>query len=124
MKKWSDYKGEDAIDLLADIIEPLGTIFADPNIRKLAEDKKTKRITLVREALKSHKADVLAIMARIADMPVEEYTETVNAFTLPIELLSIVNDPSLTSLFTSQSHIADSSVTFGSAMGNTEAEKN
>lgn len=105
-RKLSDYHGEDAIEVLADIIEPFAYIMADPDIQDLAKkasDKKSKvqPIQYVKIALKNHKHEVLEILARINDMPVEEYEKTVNVFTLPMEILAIVNDEAVKSLFTS-----------------------
>jgi hypothetical protein len=39
--KLSDYKGEEALDVLADIIEPLANIITDEDIQKLANDSKS-----------------------------------------------------------------------------------
>lgn len=40
MKKLSDYKGEEAIELWADLFEPFTLILADPEIHKIIGDKK------------------------------------------------------------------------------------
>lgn len=109
--KLSDYKGEDAIEVLADIIEPLALILSDKDIRELLSNKKdgtaVAPIKLVKPALKNHKREVLEILARIENMPVDEYAETVNVFTLPKQVLDFVNDPNVQSLFTSQHQTSD-----------------
>ena len=107
--KLSDYKGEDAIEVLADIIEPLAIILADNEIRELVQDKNTRTapIKLVKPALKNHKKEVLEILARIENVPVDEYAETVNVFTLPMQVLDFINDKNVQSLFTSQRQTPD-----------------
>lgn len=105
-RKLSDYKGEDAIEVLADIIEPFAIIMADSDIQKMAKEAADKKksvqpISYIKVALKNHKHEVLEILARIQDMPVEEYAKTVNVITLPMEILAIVNDEAIKSLFTS-----------------------
>lgn len=107
--KLSDYKGEDAIEVLADIIEPLAIILADNEIRELVQDKTTRTapIKLVKPALKNHKKEVLEILARIENVPVDEYAETVNVFTLPMQVLDFINDKNVQSLFTSQRQTPD-----------------
>lgn len=127
MKLLSDYKGEEAIDVLADIIEPLALICADEEIRKLQKDKKkeTAPIHYIKVALKNRKAEVLAILARIEGVPVEEYKKTVNVLALPMQILAVVNDPVIKSLFQSQSQTSSTShASSGSAIVNTEAEEN
>lgn len=125
MRKLSDYKGEEAIDLLADIIEPMALILADKSIRAMVEnkDEKVPIIKLVKPLLKSHKKELIEILARVAEMPVEEYEKTISVFTLPIQVMDLINDPMVQSLFTSQSQTAVTSLTsFGSVTENTEAE--
>ena len=130
MKMLSDYKGEEALDILADIIEPLCVVFADKDIQALyAEGKKEKKIIppikYIKPALKNHKEELLTILARIEGVPVDEYKETVNFVTLPLQILSVVNDPNIKSLFHSQSQTSNiSSASSGSAIVNTEVEEN
>lgn len=125
MRKLSDYKGEEAIDLLADIIEPMALILADKSVRAMVEnkDEKVPIIKLVKPLLKSHKKELIEILARVAEMPVEEYEKTISVFTLPIQVMDLINDPMVQSLFTSQSQTAVTSLaSFGSVTENTEAE--
>lgn len=129
MKMLSDYKGEDALDILADIIEPLSVIFADEELQKLQKEQKAGKkiapIAFIKPAIKNHKEEVLSILARIEDKPLEEYKEEVNIMALPLQILSIVNDPMVKSLFHSQSQTSNtSSASSGSAIANTEAGKN
>lgn len=85
MSKLSEYKNEDAIEVIADIIEPLSAIFTDDEIKK-----EKNRMKAISKALKKYKKEVIQILARIDDVPVEKYE--CNALTLPIKVLEVMND--------------------------------
>lgn len=97
--KLSEIKGEQAIDALAELIEPAAMIFADEDIKNSAKAGEPKLI-LVKKILKGHKAEVIKILAILDGEDPAEYEP--NLLTLPAKLLEILNDPELTSLFTSQ----------------------
>lgn len=96
MKKISEYKNEEALDLLADIIEPAAKIFADKEIAKFMHG--SQRLAAVSAAIKGHKKEVLEILARLNGVPVEEYV--CNIFSLPSTLLEVLNDEELLNFFT------------------------
>lgn len=115
----SDFKDDDALDVLADILEPAAEILADEEIERM-RNAKTNRIKIIAYAIKNHKRAVIEILARLDNTPVEDYH--VNAVTLPIQLLTLVNDPEVQILFTSQGQ--NSGVTSsGSAMVSTEEKE-
>ena len=116
MKKLSEYKNEEALDLLADILEPITYVFADKNfVQKLQESK----ISAIRHVIKYHKKETLSILAALEGVPVTEYE--CNIFTLPITILNILNDEDLKNFFASQGlKIGEESS--GSAMENIEEE--
>lgn len=125
MKKLSDYKGEEAIELMADIIEPMVALIGDAEVQKLAKAGEKAPVKYVKPMLKGHSKEVIEILARIEGEPVETYGEKVNPLTLPIQLLALINDPQVRSLFTLQGQTAVTSLaSFGSATENTEAEGN
>lgn len=99
--KLSEYKGEQALDMLADLIEPAAAIMADPEIARLTRAQ-MPAIKIVKLAIKNHKREVLEIMATLDGEDPKDYAEKVNLFTLPAKLLEILNDPELMNLFTSQ----------------------
>ena len=118
----SDFKGEAALDVLADIIEPLANILSDKEIQALSKQDNTPVIAMVKPAIKNHKHDLIVILARLEEMPVDEYEKTMSLFTLPKQVLELLNDPEVQSLFQSQGQtkmksFADST----SAMENTGA---
>lgn len=123
--KLSDYKGEEALDVLADIIEPLANIIADAEIQELSKKPNTPIIAMVKPAIKNHKGDLIAVLARIENVPVEQYRETMNLITLPKQVMELLNDPEVQNLFFSQGESqVTSSASSSSAMENIEAEKN
>ena len=83
--KLSDYKNEDAVEVIADIIEPLSVIFTDEEIKN-----EKNRMKAIAKALKKYKKEVIQILARIDGVPVNEYE--CNALTLPIKVLEVMND--------------------------------
>lgn len=97
--KLSDYKGEDAIELLADIIEPAMEIIGDERI-KAAANSKMSRGALVKMVLKNHKKSILEIMARIDGEDPATYNPSV--LSIPVRLLELFDDEEFMQLFTSQ----------------------
>lgn len=95
--KLSDYRDEEALDVLADLIEPASEIFSDKEIKAAAESG--KRAAAVSVAIKRHKKAVIAILAALNRTPVEEYH--CGIFTLPVMLGEMFNDPNVLALFTS-----------------------
>lgn len=98
MKRLSEYKDEQALDLLADLIEPASCIIADENVAEAL--KAGKRMAAVKTAIKGHKPEVMELLAVMEGVPVEEYH--CNVLTVPMRLLEILNDEELMAVFTSQ----------------------
>lgn len=96
--KLSEVKGEAALDLLADIIEPATEIITDPHTRELV--KAENKGAIVKFLIKDHKKSIIEILAAIDGVPVDQYE--VNVFTLPVKLLELLNDKELMSFFISQ----------------------
>ena len=121
----SDYKGEEALDVLADIIEPLAMIFTDKEIQELGKKKPAPpTIAYIKPAIKNCKKELIQILARLENQPVEEYMENLNLITLPAQILDLINDPEVQKLFHSQEKSQVTSIASSSpAMANTEAEE-
>lgn len=116
--KLSDIKGEAALDLLADIIEPATEIMTDPNLQKLVKAK--NKGAIIKLLIKDHKKSIIEILAMIDGVPVDEYQ--VNVFTLPMKLLELLNDKDLMSFFTSQG-LTEEVISSVAPAENTEAQK-
>ena len=112
--KLSEYQGEAALDVLADLIEPVGEIMSDKEIGEVFKKNRFRAIGL---AIKNHKNAVMQIMATVDGVPVEEYK--CNVFTLPAKILELLNDPDIVQLFTYQGQTGDATSS-GSASENTE----
>lgn len=95
--KLSEIKGEKAIEVFADLLEPVGKILTDEDIRALVKDDAPK-IKIVQKMLKKHTKEVIKMMAIIDDIPEEEYE--VNFVSLPAKLIELFNDEAVTQLFT------------------------
>ena len=112
--KLSEYKGEAALGILADLIEPAGEIMSDKEIGEVFKKNRFKAIGL---AIKNHKKAVMQILAIMDGVPVEEYK--CNVLTLPVKILELLNDPALIQLFTYQGQTGDAKSS-GSVSENTE----
>lgn len=115
MKKLSEYQNEEALDILADLIEPAAKIFSDKAIER--EWNSGNRIGAVKVAIKNHKSEVIDILAIMEGIPRDEYK--CNVVTIPARLLEILNDPDLVDFFGQQSQ-SGTDVFSGSAMASTE----
>lgn len=115
--KLSEYKDAEALDLLADLIEPATAIFGDPEVQKVMKSGKT-RAAAVACVIRLHKEEVMEILAVLDGTPVSEYH--CNVLTLPLKLLELINDPEVMRLFSSAGQIATAS---GSHMENTGADE-
>ena len=96
--KLSEFKGEDALDVLADIIEPVTDIVTDEEV-KAQWKTEGKVASFVKVILKKHPKDVIAILARLDNKTYEEYAETISIATLPAKLLDVMQDEVLMSFF-------------------------
>lgn len=100
--KISEYKNEDAIELLADLIEPTANILSDEKIQE-AFNGGVSKLKIAKMCLKEHKKDVLEILATLNGQSVEEYT--CNPVSILVDLLAILNDEELVSFFVEQQAI-------------------
>ena len=119
--KLSSIKGEDAIEVVARILEPIARIASDSQIRKDREAKKPV-LLIIKYALENYKSDVLEILAALNMTSVDEYVANVNLVTLPLHIMEIMNDPEVQAVFESQSQTEKTSS--GSVTESTEANEN
>ena len=112
--KLSEYRGEEALNVLADLIEPAGEIMSDKEIGEVFKQNRFKAIGL---AIKNHKKAVMQILATMDGVPVDDYK--CNVFSLPVKILEILNDPEMIQLFQYQGQTGDAKSS-GSASVNTE----
>ena len=103
----SDVKGERTFEVVADIIEPVYRIAQDeaavemlsPKPCPEGEDPKhfmaRRLVAGVPALLRSHKGDLVAIMAAIEGEDAEEYAASLDLAKLATSLAELVSDPAL-----------------------------
>ena len=116
--KLSEYKGDDALDILADLIEPATEILTDLTVRKLLEKKEFAKATS--KAIKNHKKAVTTIVALLQGEDPETYKP--NVLTVPAVLLDVLNDPMIMELFFGQEQMSGEDTSFSSAVKNAEGK--
>ncbi len=70
MKKLSDYKGDEAIELWADMLDPLTDILADDTVQKAVRGGKSK-LDIVKTILKTHKKEAVKLMLLVDPEPID-----------------------------------------------------
>ena len=116
--KLSEYKGEEAVEVLADIMTPAVEIFGDPEVVKSLRSGEAM-VKTITKIVKTHKKDVLEILAGLEHTPVEEYECTIPDILKKV--MEIVNDEDLKAFFTSLAK-KDSEKSSGEDTENTEDE--
>lgn len=128
MLKLTDIKGERSFDVLADLVNPVANIAADPDAaelfgrRALPEGMTVKEYVLhrLRKAmpvlLKKHKKDVIKILSLLSDMSEKEYKEQITFEGVLTDMSDLMTDPIFNAFFTTQQSMDES---FGSASENT-----
>ena len=111
--KLSDIKGEAALDVLADLLEPAAEILGDQAVKTAFNGGSP--LSAAKVAIKNHKKAVLTVLA-ICD-GADPATYSPNVFSLPAKLLEILNDPEIIGLFNWQGQTDKTSS--GSATENT-----
>lgn len=110
--KISEYKDEEALDLLADLIAPASRIFSNRQLALAVQNGKN-RLEIARLIIKADKKAVMEILAILDGVPVNEYHCTVPSILM--KLMEILNDEELLSFFSSQAQMAEqTSSPFGS----------
>lgn len=94
--KLSELKGEKALDVLAEIIEPAVAIMQDKDV--VTNARKGNTLGVVKVMCKSHKREVITILAALEEQNPDTYE--VGLLTLPAKLLELLNDPEIQRLFT------------------------
>ena len=85
MKKLSDYQGEAAIELWADLLEPLTAILGDAEIAKVVQSGKP-RMMIASTILKNHKKEAEEILLRIDPEPLDGLNIVVRLVGILVEI--------------------------------------
>lgn len=116
--KLNEIKNEKAIEVLADMFDPIIEIASDEKVVSAA--RSDNRVMTVKHILKDHSRAVFELMAVSEGVPVEEYE--CDILTLPVKLLELLNRPEFNFLFPSQGQKTEETSS-GSATENTEGEE-
>lgn len=120
MRKLQDIKGEEAIDVMVDIIEPISKIAKDDKVLEAISSGNYKSIDFVKTVIKKYKKEIITIMAIIDGKSYKDFLESFNVLTLPAMLIDTFNDPQIMALFPSAAETTDVNSS-SSAMESTEA---
>ena len=119
MKRLSDYKGDEAIELWADLLEPLTEILTDKEIANTFRSGKSK-ILIAKTILKDHKKDAEKILLRIDPTPIDGLNIVLRLVALLGEL---GESEELKSFFGFAEQVKMANESFGSVTANIEAEE-
>lgn len=130
--KLSDIKGNRVLDVIADIIDPIANMVQDKDVAAMfkreavpdgmeARDFFAKRMCKgLPVLLKSHKADIIAIMAAIEGVTPEQYAASLDFPKLFTDVMELVTDDVFLN-FLSSSETGKGAGAPGSASANSEA---
>lgn len=119
MKKLSDYKGEDALELWDDLLDPLTEIIKNPEVKNLARSGKN-RIEIARGLLRLQRKEIVEILLRIDPEPIDG----LNILSRLIGLLAeIGQNEEIKSFFGFAAQAKTDSESLGSATESTGAEE-
>lgn len=126
MKKLSEFKDDEAMDVLAEILDPMVSMMQNKAfVLALRGDKDKEilpnRVEAIKIAITDNRSDVVKIMAILNETPVEDFHY--NLLTLPQMMVEMFNDKELMDFFGYRSE-KDSQIPFGSAMENLEENQN
>lgn len=120
MRRLSDYKGDDAIELWADLIEPVTSIIADKEIKTVVQSGESK-MKIASTVLKKHKAEAEKILLRIDPEPLDGLNIVLRLCTL---LMEMGENEEIKSFFGYAEQAKTDSAPIGSQSENTEVEEN
>lgn len=84
MKKLSDYTGDEAIELWADLLDPLTVILEDKEVQKTIQSG-ASRVAIAKSILKAHKKEAVEIMLIIDPTPI-------NGLNVVLRLVALLAD--------------------------------
>lgn len=130
--KISDIKGDRVLDVIADIIDPIANMVQDKDVAAMfkreavpdgmeARDFFAKRMCkCLPVLLKSHKTDIIAVMAAIEGVTPEQYAASLDFPKLFTDVMELVTDDAFLN-FLSSSETGKGADAPGSASASSEA---
>ena len=99
--KLSQIKGDRAYDIFTEVIEPIGNIMMDEEARNMLSDMKDKKATkILPKIMKSHKNDLIKILAILDGVSINEYKESLTLSKLTNDFVDLLTDEESQKLFT------------------------
>lgn len=120
MKKISDYKNDSAIDLYAEILEPMGEILQDKEVSQALKDKKST-MQIVGIIFRKHKESVKKIVLSVDDTEIDGKNIFSRFTTIFVDVL---NDKDFVDFFKQAEQAMTDSESSGFATENTEVKEN
>lgn len=118
MGKILDARGDEAIDVLSALIDPVSAIAADEEIGGMMRGETQATVMQLATAiLKRHKAEVIEIMAIDDGVTPDEERGLLTAMTIPVRLMRLISTPAVREL------LFGSAETKPSATGSSSASK-
>lgn len=87
MRKLSDYTGDEAVELWADLLDPMSAILSDPEIAGMSKSRKPPMM-IAKAILKSHATEAKEIMLRIDPTPVDGLNFATRFISLVLEFMN------------------------------------
>lgn len=114
MRKLSEIKNEDAVSVLAEILDPVMEICADKEFSKMWESK--NKMTIVKYVCGKYPKQIIDILAALDGETRDTYE--INIVQIPLKVLDLFNDENMLDFFQSQG-LKISGASFGSVTANT-----
>ncbi len=118
MKRLSDYTGADAIELWADIFDPISTILTDEDVKRHTSGKSISINDATKVIVKKYPKETFEILGRVND---KEEINGANAFPMLVSLVAelVIGDKAST-FFKSAEPVKSDEESSGSATENIE----
>ena len=121
MRKLEEIKGDEALDVTADVFDDITKLFADEKIKEM-KDKGKNMASILAFAIKKKKSVVIHLLSTLAGVSPKEYAENMTLASLLHDADDLMGDPLVKELFTLQGQnvVKDNS---GSVTGDTQADE-
>lgn len=73
IRRYADLSPDEKLDLMADLLDPIATIFTNEDVVKAYKTEESRPVDWVKAALKCDHKSVFEILAAFDGIPVEEY---------------------------------------------------
>ena len=100
--KLSEIKGDRALEVIADIMEPISNLVSDPEVKKTFQGTSTEPIVKVLpKIIKNHKKAVYNMLAILDGVSVKDYISNATITKILQDFSDVIMDESIQTLFIS-----------------------